>query len=37
VVPEEVAIARQWPGKHTPTATDMHKTTQKLFEAVFSI
>lgn len=35
VEPEEVPIAKQQPGKHTPTATDTHPTLEEPREAVF--
>jgi hypothetical protein len=35
--PEETAIARQWLGKHIPAATNIHATTKKLLDVVFSM
>jgi hypothetical protein len=34
---KEAAIASQWPGKHTPTAVDMHITVEESWEGVFSM
>jgi hypothetical protein len=33
----ETSIASQWHGKHVPVAMNMHITTEKLLEAVFSV
>jgi hypothetical protein len=37
--PEVAVIARQWPGKHTPAARDMHTAAEEEeeWEAVFSM
>jgi hypothetical protein len=37
VEPEEVVITRQWTGKHTPAARDMHAAIEEEWEAVFSM
>jgi hypothetical protein len=33
----EVAIAKQWHGKHVSTAVNQHATIEELLEAVFSM
>jgi hypothetical protein len=30
-------ISKQWLGKHTPTATDMHTVIQEMLETVYSV
>jgi hypothetical protein len=35
--PEETSIARQWLGKYIPMAMDIHASTKKLFEVVFTL
>jgi hypothetical protein len=37
VDPEETDIARQWLGKHMPTARNMHTTNRRTVGNVFSI
>jgi hypothetical protein len=37
VEPEETVVVRQRLGKHVPTATNTHATTEELLDAVFSM
>jgi uncharacterized protein YqgV (UPF0045/DUF77 family) len=35
--PEEMAVARQWLGKHVPMATNIHVTMDELLDVVSSV